>query len=159
MKYYNFFESVKPTKMRLINLFSILTIILLTTNACNKNEDLVSFEPEKDDLVITIQDQFVAPPSRVSVFFKVETKDGTPVSGLTEENFQISLRIGWGLISRMRAGDLDIGITECSSCKIQMEQGTTVPTLHPLKLLALSYGLMPEIRKKLVPATGRLVVT
>ena len=75
--------------MRLINLFSILTIILLTTNACNKNEEIVSFEPEKDDLIITIQDQFVAPPSRVSVFFKVETKDGTPVSGLTEENFTI----------------------------------------------------------------------
>ena len=28
---------------------------------------------------------------------------------------------------------------------MQMEQGTTKPTLHPIKLLALSYGLMPEI--------------
>ena len=28
---------------------------------------------------------------------------------------------------------------------MQMEQGTTKPTIHPLKLLALAYGLMPEI--------------
>ena len=56
--------------------------------------------------------------------------------GLTEENFRTSIRLGWGLISRMRAGDLDIGTTECSSCKLQMEQGTTTPTVHPLKLMA-----------------------
>ncbi len=79
--------------------------------------------------------------------------------GLTEQNFQASIRIGWGLISRMRAGDLAIGATECSSCKIQMEQGTTAPTLHPVKLLALAYGLMPEIRKKLAPSDRKLVVT
>jgi len=79
--------------------------------------------------------------------------------GLTKENYRTSIRIGWPLISRMRARDLDIGITECSSCKFQMEQGTTSPTLHPMKLLALSYGLMPEIREKLKPATKKLVVT
>ena len=28
---------------------------------------------------------------------------------------------------------------------MQMEQGTTKPTIHPLKLLALAYGLMPEL--------------
>jgi Fe-S oxidoreductase len=79
--------------------------------------------------------------------------------GLTSENFRTSVRLGWGLISRMRAGDLDIGTTECSSCKMQMEQGTTTPTIHPLKLLALSYGLMPEIREKLRPSTRKLLVT
>lgn len=79
--------------------------------------------------------------------------------GLTEQNFRTSIRIGWGLISRMRAGDLDIGTTECSSCKFQMEQGTTRPTVHPVKLLALSYGLMPEIREKLNPSTRKLVVS
>lgn len=79
--------------------------------------------------------------------------------GLAKENFRTSMRIGWGLISRMRAGDLDLGITECSSCKMQMEQGTAIPTIHPLKLLAYAYGLMPEIRQKLRPASKRLVVT
>ena len=55
--------------------------------------------------------------------------------------------------------DLNIGATECSSCKMQMEQGTTTPTLHPIKLLALAYGLMPEIREKLKPTKGNLKVS
>jgi Fe-S oxidoreductase len=79
--------------------------------------------------------------------------------GLTRENFQTSIRIGWELISQMRTGDFDVGATDCCSCKIQMEQGTTTPTLHPLKLIALAYGLMPEIRSKLAPAKRKLVVT
>lgn len=79
--------------------------------------------------------------------------------GLTRDNFATSVRIGWGLISRMRDADLQIGTTECSSCKMQMEQGTSTPTLHPLKLLALAYGLMPEIRQKLQPSKHKLVVT
>ncbi len=79
--------------------------------------------------------------------------------GLTSENFQTSLKLGWDLISRMRDGDLNIGVTECSSCKIQMEQGTTIPTLHPLKLMAYSYGLMPSIANKLHRTTGKLIVS
>ncbi len=79
--------------------------------------------------------------------------------GITYHNFQNSIRIGWGLITRMRAGDLAAGVTECSACKMQMEQGTHVPTLHPLKLLALSYGLMPEIQQRLQPSRRRLVMS
>ena len=79
--------------------------------------------------------------------------------GLTSQNFQDSIRIGWGLITRMRAGDLVAGVTECSACKMQMEQGTYVPTLHPLKLLALSYGLMPEIQQRLQPSRRKLVMS
>jgi Fe-S oxidoreductase len=59
----------------------------------------------------------------------------------------------------MRTGDLTIGTTECSSCKLQMEQGTTTPTLHPLKLLALAYGLMPEVRQHLKPNLKKLTVS
>lgn len=79
--------------------------------------------------------------------------------GLTRENFEMSLRIGHALIDHMRTADVTVGLTECSSCKMQMEQGSTIPTLHPLKLLALSYGLMPEIRRRLERATKKLVVT
>jgi Fe-S oxidoreductase len=77
--------------------------------------------------------------------------------GLTSRNFRESIRIGWKLIQRMRAGDIVAGVTECSSCKMQMEQGTHIPTLHPLKLLALSYGLMPEIEARLRPSRRKLV--
>lgn len=79
--------------------------------------------------------------------------------GLTRENFDKSLQIGRDLIEHMRTTDVNIGLTECSSCKIQMEQRATIPTLHPLKLLALSYGLMPEIRQLLQRPTRELVVT
>ncbi len=62
--------------------------------------------------------------------------------GLKKHNYRTSLRAGWGLISRVRQSDFQFGATECSACKMQMEQGTTKPTIHPLKLLAKSYGLM-----------------
>jgi FAD/FMN-containing dehydrogenase/Fe-S oxidoreductase len=65
--------------------------------------------------------------------------------GLAERNFRSSLRAGWGLISRLRDPAIQAGTTECSACRIQMEQGTTKRTIHPIKLLALAYGLMPEL--------------
>lgn len=79
--------------------------------------------------------------------------------GMTRENFPQSIRIGWGLISRMRQPDLIAGVTECSSCKIQMEQGSSTPTVHPLKLLALAYGLMPELQNSLRVSRRKLLVT
>ncbi len=79
--------------------------------------------------------------------------------GLTQAHFETSLQIGAGLIEEMQSPDILLGITECSSCKIQMEQGTVVPTIHPLKLLALAYGLMPELKRRLQPGTKRLLVT
>ena len=79
--------------------------------------------------------------------------------GLKRKNYRSSLRAGWGLISRLRDPSLQAGVTECSACKIQMEQGTTKPTIHPIKLLALAYGLMPEIARKLTTPGKELIVT
>jgi Fe-S oxidoreductase len=79
--------------------------------------------------------------------------------GLTREHFQESLEIGRDLIERMRADDHQLGLTECSSCRLQMEQRTPTPTLHPLKVLALAYGLMPEIQRRLRPNTRRRTTT
>jgi hypothetical protein len=42
---------------------------------------------------------------------------------------------------------------------MQMEQSSTKPTIHPIKLLALAYNLMPEVAT-LVASRGKgLVVT
>jgi Fe-S oxidoreductase len=79
--------------------------------------------------------------------------------GLKRENYRASLRAGFGLISSMRDPSLQVGTTECSACKIQMEQGTTKPTIHPLKLLALAYGMMPEIAPLLTAKSEELVAT
>jgi hypothetical protein len=40
-----------------------------------------------------------------------------------------------------------------------MEQGTTKPTVHPLKILASSYGLMPELDALLTDRGEELLVT
>jgi hypothetical protein len=42
---------------------------------------------------------------------------------------------------------------------MQMEQGTSKPTVHPLKMLALSYGLMPELASLLNTKGEELIVT
>jgi FAD/FMN-containing dehydrogenase/Fe-S oxidoreductase len=79
--------------------------------------------------------------------------------GLLHKNYRSSLRAGLHLISRLRHPDLHAGVTECSTCKIQMEQGTTKPTIHPVKLLALCYGSMPEIARLLNSPGHELIVT
>jgi FAD/FMN-containing dehydrogenase/Fe-S oxidoreductase len=79
--------------------------------------------------------------------------------GLMNKNYRHSLRGGLRLINRLRKPVVQAGATECSTCKIQMEQGTNKPTLHPLKLLALSYGLMPELAKLLTAPGEELIVT
>jgi Fe-S oxidoreductase len=79
--------------------------------------------------------------------------------GLKRENYRSSLRAGLGLITSLRQPGLHIGTTECSACKIQMEQGTSKPTIHPLKLLALSYGLKPELAALVNRRGEELVVT
>ena len=67
--------------------------------------------------------------------------------------------MGWGLISSLRNPELQFGTTECSTCKIQMEQGTNKPTIHPIKLLAYAYGSMPEIGSLFTKNSEDLVVT
>ncbi|MEZ6056825.1 MAG: anaerobic glycerol-3-phosphate dehydrogenase subunit C [Planctomycetaceae bacterium] len=79
--------------------------------------------------------------------------------GLSATNFDKSIQIGAPLIERMQQPDLNIGMTECSSCRMQMQQGTKTPTLHPIKLLALAYGLMPELRHRLKPTKRKLVMS
>ena len=79
--------------------------------------------------------------------------------GLKAENYRRSIRMGFGLIAALREPKINIGSTECSTCKIQMEQGTTKPTVHPLKLLALSYGLMPQLATRLQAMSEELIVT
>ena len=69
--------------------------------------------------------------------------------GLAAENFEQSLRIGSELIGEMKTIDADAGVTDCSSCRMQMEQASRIPTIHPIKLLALSYGLMPRLAERL----------
>lgn len=66
--------------------------------------------------------------------------------GMKRKTYRTSLRVGWGLISAMQQTTAQIGSTECTSCKLQMEQGVDKPTIHPIALLAYAYGRLPEVR-------------
>lgn len=66
--------------------------------------------------------------------------------GVYAKNYWRSLKIGHELIREIRKPIYLAGTTECSSCRIQMEQGSTKPTVHPIKILARAYGLMPELK-------------
>lgn len=68
--------------------------------------------------------------------------------GLRRDHFRTSLRAGRGLLSRLRDDDIELGASECSACRLQMEQGSSKRVLHPLKLLSLSYGLSPSLRRR-----------
>jgi FAD/FMN-containing dehydrogenase/Fe-S oxidoreductase len=84
--------------------------------------------------------------------------------GLAREHYRASLRMGLGLVSAMRTAGIEAGATGCSACRIQMEQGTTKPAVHPVKVLAKAYGLLegpaPHGLDTLFTATsGRLTTT
>lgn len=72
--------------------------------------------------------------------------------GINRDNYRASLRAGIDVISAVRDGPFQVAMTECSTCKMQIDQSSRKPTLHPLKLLAYSYGLMPEIEQLIRPS-------
>ncbi|MEO0529706.1 MAG: FAD-linked oxidase C-terminal domain-containing protein [Planctomycetota bacterium] len=69
--------------------------------------------------------------------------------GLSRRNYRSSLRAGLPLLSELRSGRHQVASTECGACRTQMEQNSPIPTIHPIKLLAASYGLMPEVLDQL----------
>ena len=67
--------------------FFLMGFVLL--NGCKKDDDTNVWPGQKEGLVLTIQDQYTTLPAKVSVFFKVETNQGEPVAGLTDNDFSI----------------------------------------------------------------------
>ncbi|MEW4571209.1 FAD-binding protein [Tautonia sp. JC769] len=63
--------------------------------------------------------------------------------GMARSHFRASLRAGRGLRHRLRHPDLELASAECSTCRMQMEQGNRKRSFHPMTLLAMSYGLLP----------------
>lgn len=69
--------------------------------------------------------------------------------GLKAENYELSLEAGRPMLDELRGPRVLFGSTECSTCRMQMEEGSGKRTLHPAQYLALAYGLMPEIARRL----------
>jgi FAD/FMN-containing dehydrogenase/Fe-S oxidoreductase len=70
--------------------------------------------------------------------------------GLKSANYDTSLAAGRPMLEEMGRPGVLFGSTECSTCRLQMEDGAGKRTLHPAKYLALAYGLMPELARRLL---------
>lgn len=61
--------------------------------------------------------------------------------GMRKKNYDESMAIGAGLFGDLQQESVDLGLSECSTCRIQMEHGAHKATLHPIQILAEAYGL------------------
>ncbi len=69
--------------------------------------------------------------------------------GLQAANYERSLAAGRPMLEELGRPGVLFGSTECSTCRLQMEDGAGKRTLHPAQYLALAYGLMPELAARL----------
>jgi FAD/FMN-containing dehydrogenase/Fe-S oxidoreductase len=77
--------------------------------------------------------------------------------GLKAANYTVSLEAGRPMLEELAKPRVLFGSTECSTCRMQMEDGTGKRTLHPAQYLALAYGLLPDLRRRLPrPLTSRV---
>ena len=77
--------------------------------------------------------------------------------GMKAANHATSLAAGAGMFAELNRPGVLFGSTECSTCRMQMQEGSGKRTLHPVQYLAYAYGLMPEIAARLKKPLGRLV--
>lgn len=77
--------------------------------------------------------------------------------GLKAANYRASLAAGVGMFAELNRPRVLFGSTECSSCRLQMQEGSGKRTLHPVQYLAYAYGLLPELEPRLLRPLGRLV--
>jgi Fe-S oxidoreductase len=78
--------------------------------------------------------------------------------GLKAENYELSLQVGAPMLKELADPRVRFGSTECSSCRLQMEDGARKRTLHPVQYLALAYGIMPELSRRLERPIAPLVL-
>lgn len=77
--------------------------------------------------------------------------------GLRADRYADSLAAGRALFAELDRPRVLLGSTECSACRIQMQEGTGKRTLHPVQYLAYAYGLLPDLEARLNKPLGRLV--
>ncbi len=69
--------------------------------------------------------------------------------GLRADSYERSMAIGRPLFDAVNTGGAKYGSAECGGCRMQLQEGTGLRALHPVQYLAMAYGLMPMIEKKL----------
>ena len=61
--------------------------------------------------------------------------------GMKSHTYDLSMQTGQPLFERVAAVAPDLLVSECSTCRMQLEQATGVPTAHPAELMARAWGL------------------
>lgn len=56
--------------------------------------------------------------------------------GMAAEHFPLSKAIGADMIGKLHASGATVGVTDCPTCRIQMEQFSSLPMRHPIEILA-----------------------
>jgi Fe-S oxidoreductase len=69
--------------------------------------------------------------------------------GLKAMNYATSVKAGQPLRRELARPDVVYGSSECSTCRMQMEDLSEKRALHPAQYLALAYGYLPELRHRL----------
>ncbi len=69
--------------------------------------------------------------------------------GMRRDSYETSIQAGALMLQALAQPSLQFGATECSSCRIQMEDAGRRRTLHPAQYLAWAYGLLPEVAERL----------
>jgi Fe-S oxidoreductase len=78
--------------------------------------------------------------------------------GLHAAQRAVSLEAGRPMLQELARPRVLAGSTECSTCRLQMEDGGGKRTLHPVQYLALAYGLLPDLAQRLHSPNGGLVL-
>jgi glycerol-3-phosphate dehydrogenase subunit C len=60
--------------------------------------------------------------------------------GFKEEKHQISMDIGEELFAAIRAYKPELAVSECATCRMQIEHGTSIEALHPVEILHRALG-------------------
>ncbi|OPZ78213.1 MAG: Anaerobic glycerol-3-phosphate dehydrogenase subunit C [Actinobacteria bacterium ADurb.Bin444] len=63
--------------------------------------------------------------------------------GTKAGSFEFSMLTGRPVFERVQEVKPNLVLSDCSSCRMQIEQGTGVATMHPAELLAHLYGVAP----------------
>jgi len=58
--------------------------------------------------------------------------------GFKSENYEVSQSIGKNLFDNINEGGFDYVISECQTCKWQIDMSSNVTCIHPLTLLCMS---------------------
>ena len=58
--------------------------------------------------------------------------------GFKKENYPTSQAIGDTLFKQIEASDIDYVVTDCETCKWQIEMSTTKKCEHPVSILAMA---------------------